>query len=82
MRLLLARGNYDVGGAVEQIEPMINDPLIYHVVPLIARVEAAASLVAHDPDAPSRIERLVSLLRGVRDTVEPGGYLARNAEPG
>jgi DNA-binding CsgD family transcriptional regulator len=78
MRLLLARGNYDVGGAVEQIEPMINDPIVYHVAPLIARVEAAASLLAHDPDAPSRIELLVGVLRKVRDALEPGGYLGRN----
>jgi ATP/maltotriose-dependent transcriptional regulator MalT len=79
MRLQLARGNYDVGRAVERIEPMIDDPIVYDVVPLIARVEAAASLIAHDPDAASRIERLAGLLRGVRDTAEPGGYLARNA---
>jgi DNA-binding NarL/FixJ family response regulator len=79
MRLLLARGDYDVGNAVEQIEPMIDDPLIYDLVPLIARVEAAASVVGHDPGATNRIERLVGLLQGVRDGVEPGGYVARNA---
>jgi DNA-binding CsgD family transcriptional regulator len=55
---------------------MIDDPIIYHVVPIIARVEAAASLLAHDQDAPSRIARLVGLLRRVRDSAD--GYLARN----
>ena len=42
MRLFLARGHYGVGDAVERIEHMIDDPVVYHVVPLIARVEAAA----------------------------------------
>jgi DNA-binding CsgD family transcriptional regulator len=77
MRLLLARQNYDIGDAVQRIEPMIDDPIVYHVVPLIARVEAAASLLAQDRDAPNRIARLVDRLRQVRDSAD--GYLARNA---
>ena len=48
MRLLLARGHYDVGDAVHRIEPMIDDPIAYYIVPLIARVEATGALLAHD----------------------------------
>jgi DNA-binding NarL/FixJ family response regulator len=76
MRLLLARGSYDVGDAVDQIAVMIDDPLACNIVPLIARVEVAAALVDHDPDAVERIARLVALLRSVRDSAE--GYLARD----
>jgi DNA-binding NarL/FixJ family response regulator len=77
MRLLMSRGQYHVGDAVDRIEPMIDNPLAYDVAPLIARVEAAAALVDHDPDAPGRIARLVGLLRNVHDSVEPDGYLAK-----
>jgi DNA-binding CsgD family transcriptional regulator len=77
MRLLLARNNYEIGDAVQRIEPMIDDPVVYHVVPLIARVEAAASLLAHDRDAPNRIARLLDRLQHVRNSAD--GYLARNA---
>ena len=77
MRLSLARKNYDTGDAIKRIEPMIDDPILYPVVPLIARVEAAASLLTHDQDAPNRIARLVDLLTHVRDSAD--GYLARNA---
>ena len=59
---------------------MIDNPLAYDVVPLVARVEAAAALVGHDPEAPGRIARLVGKLRKVRDSVGPEGYLARNVE--
>jgi DNA-binding CsgD family transcriptional regulator len=78
MRLLLARGHYDVGDAVHRIEPMIDDPIAYHIVPLIARVEATGALLEHDAGAPRRISRLVDLLRTVHDSVGTGGYLARN----
>jgi ATP/maltotriose-dependent transcriptional regulator MalT len=78
MRLLLARSHYDVGDAVHRIEPMIDDPIAYYIVPLIARVEATSALLAHDADAPRRISRLVDLLRTVHDSVVPGGYLARD----
>jgi DNA-binding NarL/FixJ family response regulator len=77
MRLLMSRGQYHVGDAVDRIEPMIDNPVVYDVAPLIARVEAAAALVDHDPDAPGRIARLVGLLRKVHDSVEPDGYLAK-----
>jgi DNA-binding NarL/FixJ family response regulator len=80
MRLLLAQGQYHAGDAVDQIEPMIDNPLAYDVVPLVARVEAAAALVDHDPEAPGRIARLVGMLGKVRDSVGPDGYLARNVE--
>jgi DNA-binding NarL/FixJ family response regulator len=80
MRLFLARRHYGVGDAVERIEHMIDDPVVYHVVPLIARVEAAAALVAHDSAAPSRISRLVDMLRKVRASIDDGGYLARSAD--
>jgi hypothetical protein len=73
----MSRGQYHVGDAVDRIEPMIDNPLAYDVAPLIARVEAAAALVDHDPDAPGRIARLVGLLRKVHDSVEPDGYLAK-----
>jgi hypothetical protein len=76
MRLLLARKDYDVGDAIQRIEPMIDDPIVYPVVPLIARVEADALLLAHDEDARNRIARLVDLLGQVRDSAD--GYLARN----
>jgi len=77
MRLLLARRHYDIGDAIERIDPMIDDPIVYHVVPLIARVEAAASLLAHDSDALIRITHLVELLTKVRDSSD--GYLDKNA---
>lgn len=77
MRLLLARGHYGVGDAVEH---MIDDPVVYQVLPLIARVEAAAALVAHDSAAPSRISGLVDTLRKVRASLDDDGYLARNAD--
>ena len=80
MRLLLARGHYGVGDAVEPIEHMIDDPVVYQVLPLIARVEAAAALVAHDSAAPSRISGLVDTLRKVRASLDDDGYLARNAD--
>ena len=82
MRLLLAQGQYHAGDAVDQIEPMIDNPLAYDVVPLVARVEAAAALVDHDPEAPGRIARLVGMLGKVRDSVGPDGYLARTSKPG
>lgn len=77
MRLLLARRHYDIGDAIERIDPMIDDPIVYHVVPLIARVEAAASLLAHDSGAQIRITHLVELLTKVRDSSD--GYLDKNA---
>jgi DNA-binding CsgD family transcriptional regulator len=77
MRLMLARNNFDTSEAIQRIEPMIADPIIYPVVPLIARVEAAAALLGHDRDARNRIARFVDQLRQVRDSAE--GYLARNA---
>ena len=80
MRLLLARRHYDIGDAIERIEPMIDDPIVYHVVPLIARVEAAASLLAHDSDALIRITHLVELLTKVRDSSD--GYLDKMPGPG
>jgi hypothetical protein len=46
-------------------------------VPLIARVEAAASLLAHDSGAQIRITHLVELLTKVRDS--SNGYLDKNA---
>jgi len=80
MRLLLARGHYDVGDAVHRIEPMIDDPIAYYIVPLIARVEATGALLAHDAGAPRRISRLVDLLRTVHDSVVPGQKPSRRDE--
>jgi ATP/maltotriose-dependent transcriptional regulator MalT len=78
LRLRLATGDHDVGDAVERIERMIDNPIIFPVIPLMARIEAEASLADHDPAAPDRIGRLVSKLRKLQDSLKPGGSIARN----
>ena len=71
-------GNQEGMSMLREAFAMIDDPIAYYVVPLIARVEATGALLAHDPGAPGRISRLVDLLRTVHDSVVPGGYLAGN----
>ena len=79
LQIGLARGEVAVAGTLEQIEPMLTDPNVFVVLPMLARVEAAAAL-AGDEDAADRIAGLLAKLADIRDAADPRSPVAANAE--
>jgi DNA-binding NarL/FixJ family response regulator len=60
MLLDLARGQLDVGDALEVLEPLASDPSTYNGLALVARVSAAAA-EAGSQEAAERVERIRSI---------------------